>query len=144
MQNSSRLLIGFVFAALVIGGFFTISGGELPVVEQVSNPDASTLASGGGDKLAQLALVVFVSAGAIFSIGIALAVSAWFLNRQIVKAALEEARPVNIPQLTSPQVALQQSGSAISMVQKNIFPIVVTIGVLAVMIFLILVFSGNL
>lgn len=143
MQNSARLLIGFVFAALVIGGFFTISGGELPVVEQVSNPDASVLAR-GDDKVPQLALVVVVAVGAIFSIGIALAVSAWFLNRQIVKAALEEPKPVNLPQLTSPQAALQQSGPAISMVQKNIFPIVVTIGLLAVMAFLILVFSGNL
>ncbi|MBI5928842.1 MAG: hypothetical protein HY862_06000 [Chloroflexi bacterium] len=143
MQNSARLLIGFVFAALVIGGFFTISGGEIPAVEQVTNPDASTL-SGTGDKLAQLALVVVVAGGAVMSIAIALAVSAWFLNKQIVRAALEEPKPVNIPQLSSPQVALQQSGSAISVVQKNIFPIVVTIGVLAVMTFLILVFSGNL
>ncbi len=143
MQNSARLLIGFVFAALVIGGFFTVSGGDLPAAEQVSNPDASTL-TGTNDKLAQLALVVVVAGGAVMSIAIALAVSAWFLNRQIVKAALEEPKPVNLPQLTSPQAALQQSGPAISMVQKNIFPIVVTIGVLAVMTFLILVFSGNL
>ncbi len=143
MQNSARLLIGFVFAALVIGGFFTISGGDIPAAEQVSNPDASTL-TGTGDKLAQLALVVVVSGGAVMSIGIALAASAWFLNREIVKAAVNEAKPVNIPQLTSPQAALQQSGSAISMVQKNIFPIVVTIGVLAIMTFLVLVFSGNL
>ncbi|MBZ0319745.1 MAG: hypothetical protein K8L91_25270 [Anaerolineae bacterium] len=143
MQNSARLLIGFVFAALVIGGFFTVSGGDLPAAEQVSNPDASTL-TGTNDKLAQLALVVVVAGGAVMSIAIALAVSAWFLNRQIVKAALEAPKPVNLPQLTSPQAALQQSGPAISMVQKNIFPIVVTIGVLAVMTFLILVFSGNL
>lgn len=143
MQNSARLLIGFVFAALVIGGYFTVTGGDLPTATQVTNPDASVL-DGTNDKLAQLALVVVVTSGAIFSIGLALAVSAWFLNRQIVKTSLEDPKPINLPLLSSPQTALQQSGSAISMVQKNIFPIVVTIGVLAAMLFLILVFSGTL
>lgn len=143
MQNSGRLLIGFVFIALVIGGYFTISGGSLPAAEQVSNPEASTLAR-TNDKLAQLALVVVVVLGGLVSMGVGLAVGVWFLNKQIVKASLEEPKPVNIPQLSSPGAVVQQSGSIMTVVQKNIFPIAVTIGVLAVLTFLILSFSGNL
>jgi NADH:ubiquinone oxidoreductase subunit 6 (subunit J) len=130
VRNSVRALVGLVFVALVIGGYFTVTGASLPTVTQVTSRDASTLAS-TDEKMAQLAVVTVVMVGALFSMSIGMALTLWFLNRQVVKAHTQENRPVNLLMLPSGQTV----GATI---QRNYFIIAITIGLILIMIFVAL------
>jgi hypothetical protein len=76
--------MGGVFMLLLVGLYFASGGGKLPVVEQVSSPEASTLQMTSNEG-ALLALLIFAVVSMIIGMGVGTYAIFWFLNREITR-----------------------------------------------------------
>lgn len=138
MRNNSLLMIAVVvFGLLVFGGYLVANGSGFGGAEQVSSPEASTL-DYTDNQLAQLAVLVFLMIGGLVSIGVGLALTFWFLNREVKKATETSNRPFAF--------SLKPEGNSIgAIIQENSFMIALTIGILLILVFVGLVlFTGAL
>ena len=116
------MLLGGVFAALVIGLLFFTSDNLIPTVEQVRNPEASTLATTSNQGFL-LTILVLVVPGVVFGTGVALYGIVWFLNREVANAHEQPETPFDILNLSTEGNTL---GAA---VMDNALPLMIGAGV---------------
>jgi hypothetical protein len=136
-NNNSALLIIVIAAALLIGGLVMLGVFNLPTVEQVSNPEASTKVA-TNDKLVTFSVVLIGLTGAIISMGAGLALLLWFLSREGTKISQLPDNPFAF--------SLNAEGNSIgTVVKKNSMLVSVLIGVgMVVTLVLIAIFIGAL
>lgn len=137
VRNYTMILAMVIFGALVFGGFLVATDQSIPVVTQVTNPEASALEA-TDSQLATLALVVIGVIVVTGGMGTGLAVTFWFLNREVKRAEEQEVRPF--------EFTLKPEGNSIgSVIQQNTFIVAFTIGIVFLALFVaLLLFTGAL
>lgn len=124
MRNTFILyMLGAVLVLLLVGAFFYQTGGGLPIVEQVSNPEAS-VTNASGDKGAQLAALIVVVLAIIPGMAVALYGALWALNREVTRAQQQPEQPFEL-------LSFRTEGNTTgALVNNNILFIVIGVGVL--------------
>jgi hypothetical protein len=123
VRGTVLALIGGVFALLMVGLFFNISGGDLPIVEQVSSSDAS-VSSVTGDKGALLALLIVLVPGLVFGMGAGLYATFWYLNREVTRVQQQPNQQFELLSMGT------EGNTAGAMIANNALMIVVGAGAL--------------
>lgn len=90
MRGSVLALIVGVVVLLLVGLFFTTSGG-LPIKEQVSSPEAST-ARMTSDEGVLFAIMVVGVLGAIGMMAVTIYIVMYFMNREIARVQQQPAQ----------------------------------------------------
>jgi hypothetical protein len=136
VRNTLLAFVGFVFLALVIGGYLVATDQGLPVATQVENEQARP--DRLGDKAGPLALVVIGSVGLVGGMGVGLAVLFWRLNSEVKAVETQEPRPFSF--------SLKAEGNSVgTLIQENAFMIALTIGIILLALFIgLILFSGAL
>lgn len=95
MKNTTLIIIGGIFALLLVGLFFTMLDNPVPFVEQVRNPEASaqSITTDQGAQLAVLSLVVLLAIGGMAT---TLYAGFWFLNREVAHATQQPEQPFEL------------------------------------------------
>lgn len=124
MRNTFILyMLGAVLVLLLVGAFFYQTGGGLPIVEQVSNPEAS-VTNASGDKGTQLAALIVVVLAIIPGMAVALYGALWALNREVIRAQQQPEQPFEL-------LSFRTEGNTTgALVNNNILFIVIGVGVL--------------
>jgi hypothetical protein len=128
--------MGAVFVLLLVGLYFATGGGDLPVVEQVSSPEASTLQMTSNEG-ALLALLIFAVVGMIIGMGVGIYAIFWFLNREITRV---QQQPNQQFELLSMGTEGNTTGALIA---NNALIIVVLMGAVMVVATILVLFILN-
>lgn len=130
MKTSTVAIAGLIFAVLLIGGLFTLGVIDLPVVKQVTSPDASTSVT-TDTKLTQFALVTVGALGGIISIGAGLSIMLWAINRANARLQAAPDNPLSF--------SLKPEGNSIgAFLQKNSFFVSIAVGLGLLLTFIVI------
>jgi hypothetical protein len=127
-----------LLGGLIIGGLFILGGGELPVTEQVSNPEASP-AEGTGEQIFLLVVIIAVVVGGIVVMGGGLAFLFMMMNRGVARVEDEEDRPFSFA-LSAGSSEDGAASSVGTIIQRNSFALSV-VGGIVLMLVLVLIFA---
>jgi len=95
VRSSVLGFIGLVVILLLVGLYFTASGGSLPLTEQVSNPEGSTLAM-TSNQGTMLAVLIVVVVGTILGMAVATYAIFWLLNKQVTQVQQQPNQPFEL------------------------------------------------
>lgn len=95
MNRTIVLLLGGVFALLLVGLFFTAVGAPAFYTPQVNSPEASTGQITGNQGIL-LALLILGVPGIIVGMGVSMYFVFWFLNREVTIVQQQPEQPFEL------------------------------------------------
>lgn len=132
MRNTLFTFALLIFAALLIGGYAINSERGLPAVEQVTNPNASTL-DFTGSKVGLLAVAVIVVVGATIAVGVGITGLFYVLSREVKRAELSNTTPFSF--------SLKPEGNSVgTIVQENAVPLSIGLTIFSIIAFIAILF----